>query len=151
MTKSTSQRLRIINLNSIANEADYQKALEASYELMQLDIAEDSEEEEALLRLTRLIEQYELVHHTIGEQTDPIKAILFRMEQWNLKRKDVVPLFGGTTRVSEYLNGKRPLTQKIIYLLNKYLNIPYDLLIEGREGYDLEMEEVAQLTKVLHR
>ncbi len=55
-----------------------------------------------------------------------------------LKNKDVAPIFGGKTRVSEYLNGKRPLTMKIIYNLHKYLDIPYDLLIEGRKNFELE-------------
>lgn len=60
------------------------------------------------------------------------------MEQMGLKNKDVAPIFGGVTRVSEYLNEKRPLTMKIIYNLHKYLDIPYDLLIEGCENYELE-------------
>ncbi|MGB3850062.1 MAG: transcriptional regulator [Tunicatimonas sp.] len=125
-------------LNSIQNEADYQEALSAAYELMQDSIKKGSSEEEHLLQLTSLIEAYETEHHAIDEQNNPVEAIKFRMEQMNLKNKDVAPIFGGTTRVSEYLNGKRPLTMKIIYNLHKYLEIPYDLLIEKRESFELE-------------
>lgn len=89
------------------------------------------------MQLTSSIEAYEAEHHTIGEQNNPVEAIKFRMEQMDLKNKDVAPIFGGTTRVSEYLNGKRPLTMKIIYNLHKYLDIPYDLLIEERERFEL--------------
>ena len=125
-------------LNSIQNEADYQDALSAAYELMQVSIKKGSSQEEHLLQLTSLIEAYETKHHAVDEQNNPVEAIKFRMEQMGLRNKDVAPIFGGTTRVSEYLNGKRPLTMKIIYNLHKYLEIPYDLLIEGRENFELE-------------
>ena len=125
-------------LNSIQNEADYQRALNTAYELMQCPISEGSPEEEHLLQLTGLIEAYEKKYHAVGEQNNLVEAIKFRMEQMGLKNKDVVPIFGGATRVSEYLNEKRPLTMKIIYNLHKYLDIPYDLLIEERENYELE-------------
>ncbi len=125
-------------LNSIQNETDYQQALTMAYALMQGSIRKGSTEEKRLLHLTNLIEAYEAVHHAIGKQNNPIEAIKFRMEQMELKNKDVAPIFGGTTRVSEYLSGKRPLTMKIIYNLHKYLNIPYDLLIAERENFELE-------------
>ncbi len=66
---------------------------------MQTSTAEGSEKEAELLRLAELVEVYEAKHHSIGEQTDPIEAIKFRMEQMNLKKKDVAPIFGGKTRV----------------------------------------------------
>ncbi|GAH98700.1 unnamed protein product, partial [marine sediment metagenome] len=37
--------------------------------------------------------------------------------------------FGGTTRVSEVLNRKRPLSMKTIVLLNRYLQIPFESLM----------------------
>ena len=125
-------------LSSIQNETEYRQALGAVHGLMQGQVQEGSPEEEKLLYLASLIETYEAAHHSIGEQTDPVEAIKFRMEQMGLKNKDVAPIFGGVTRVSEYLNKKRPLTMKIIYNLHKYLDIPYDLLIEGRENFELE-------------
>lgn len=125
-------------LSSIQNEADYQEALRTAYELMQDSVEKESAEEEHLLQLTTLIEAYEAAYHAIGEQNNPVEAIKFRMEQMDLKNRDVAPIFGGTTRVSEYLNGRRPLTMKIIYNLHKYLDIPYDLLIEERENFELE-------------
>ena len=136
-------------LNSIENERDYQSALEAVYELMQTQIMEGSEEEKALLRLSELIEIYEKEHHSIGEQTNPIDAIKFRMEQMNLKSKDVAPIFGGKTRVSEYLNGKRMLTMKIIYNLHTYLDIPYDLLIVKRKSFELKNSDKSKLESLL--
>ena len=109
-----------------------------AYELMQSPVEKESVEEERLLQLTSLIEAYEAVHHAIDEQDNPVEAIKFRMEQMNLKNRDVAPIFGGTTRVSEYLNEKRPLTMNIIYNLHKYLDIPYDLLIEGQDNFEVD-------------
>jgi HTH-type transcriptional regulator / antitoxin HigA len=60
------------------------------------------------------------------------------MEQMNLKQADVAPLFGGKTRVSEVLHGKRPLTLKMITLLNRYLGIPLESLVAGNKEVKLE-------------
>lgn len=62
------------------------------------------------------------------------------MKQMNLKQQDVAPLFGGKTRVSEVLNGKRALTLKMITLLNRYLGIPLESLISGNKDIILQDE-----------
>lgn len=135
--------------NSIQNESKYQAALARIYELMQQKLVPDSAEEKELISLSEAVEAYEAIHHSIGEQTDPIEAIKFRMEQMNLKQKDIAPIFGGNTRASEYLNRKRPLTMKIIFNLHKYLEIPYDLLIDSRESFELDEQAKKQLQSAL--
>jgi HTH-type transcriptional regulator/antitoxin HigA len=70
--------------------------------------------------LSIFVEKYEREHYPI-EPPNPIEAIKFRMEQMNLKQIDIEPLFGGKTRIPEVLNGKRPLTLKMITLLNRFL------------------------------
>ena len=137
-------------LSSIQNESDYRKALNIAYELMQNPVEKESVEEERLLQLTSLIEAHEAEYYAIDEQDNPVEVIKFRMEQMNLKNKDVAPIFGGITRVSEYLNEKRPLTMKIIYNLHKYLDIPYDLLIEEQESFALEEAAKRKLVKSLN-
>jgi HTH-type transcriptional regulator / antitoxin HigA len=87
--------------------------------------------------LSLLVEKYEQEHYPI-EAPGPIEAIRFRMEQMNLKQADVAPLFGGKTRVSEVLHGKRPLTLKMITLLNRYLGIPLESLVAGNKEVKLE-------------
>jgi HTH-type transcriptional regulator / antitoxin HigA len=54
------------------------------------------------------------------------------------RQQDVAPLFGGKTRVSEVLNGKRTLTLKMITLLNRYLGIPLESMICGNKDIELE-------------
>lgn len=66
----------------------------------------------------------------------------------NLKQPDVAPLFGGKTRVSEVLNGKRPLTLKMITLLNRYLGILLESLIAGNKEVTLEPEKRDQLLRI---
>jgi HTH-type transcriptional regulator / antitoxin HigA len=58
-----------------------------------------------------------------------VDAILFRMEQAELTRKDQEPYIGKSGRVSEVLNRKRPLTLDMIRKLWDGLHIPLESLI----------------------
>jgi HTH-type transcriptional regulator/antitoxin HigA len=64
---------------------------------------------------------------------DPVDAILFRMDQMNLKQKDLAPYFGGKTKISEVLNRKRPLSLRTIALLHENLRIPLDSLVRTKK------------------
>lgn len=77
-----------------------------------------------------LIEAYENKHYAITPP-DPIEAIKFRMEQQNLSTKDLESYIGGSGRVSEVLNRKRPLSLKMIKRLHEGLAIPYESLLAG--------------------
>ncbi len=115
----------------LKTEEDYNEACERIYNLINSSesaIEVNSSEGEELELLSMLVERYEQLHYSIGALS-PIEAIKFRMEHMNLKQVDVAPLFGGKTRVSEVLNGKRQLTLKMIALLNKYLGVPLESLI----------------------
>jgi HTH-type transcriptional regulator/antitoxin HigA len=74
----------------------------------------------------------EAKHHPIPDP-DPIAAILFMMEQKGLTRRDLAPLIGGRTRVSEILNRRRPLTLPMVRALSALLNIPTDVLVQPYE------------------
>ena len=124
----------------LKTEQEYNHACARIYEFMHNDenlIQPDSTEGEELELLSLLVEKYEQEHNRM-EAPDPIDAIQFRMEQMNLRQKDIAPLFGGRTRVSEVLNKKRPLTLRMIGLLYKYLDIPLESLIEGNRNIDLK-------------
>ena len=66
----------------------------------------NSIQSERLELLTVLLEAYENSKYPI-ESPDPIEAIKFRMEEKGLKRADLIPYFGTSSRVSEVLNRKR--------------------------------------------
>ncbi len=76
----------------------------------------------------RLIEDYEDVHYQI-EPPDPIEAILFRMDQENLKPRDLEPYLGSKSKVSEVLSRKRALTLSMIRKLHYGLGIPAEVLL----------------------
>lgn len=78
--------------------------------------------------LTVLLEAYENTKYPV-ESPDPIDAILFRMHEKGLKQTDLIPYFGTSSRVSEVLNRKRPLTVQMIRALAVGLGISADTLV----------------------
>lgn len=88
----------------------------------------NSEDSERLELLTVLLESYENSKYPV-ETPDPIDAILFRMNEKGLKQADLIPYFGTSSRVSEVLNRKRPLTVQMIRALTIGLGISADTLV----------------------
>lgn len=134
----------------LKTEQEYNEVCERIYTLINSTknaIEPDSPKGEEMELLSLLVEKYEHEHYPI-EAPSPIEAIKFRMEQMNLKQADVAPLFGGKTRVSEVLHGKRPLTLKMITLLNRYLGIPLECLVAGNKEVILEPEKRDKLLKI---
>ncbi len=134
----------------LKTEQEYNEACERIYTLINSSdkaIEPDSPEGEEIELLSLLVEKYEQEYYPV-EAPNPIEAIKFRMEQMNLKQSDIAPLFGGKTRVSEVLHGKRPLTLKMITLLNRYLGIPLESLMVGNKEVKLEPEKRDQLLRI---
>ena len=115
-----------MDIKPIRTKADYSNALARIAELM--DAAPGSEAGAELDVLATLIDAYEARNFPI-DPPDPIEAIKFRMEQKGLKRKDLEPLLGGRSRVSEVLSGKRGLSIQQIRNLHVGLRIPYENLL----------------------
>ena len=111
----------------IKNEKDYDTALSRIDQLM--DAKSGTAEMDELELLTALVEMYEERHFPISPP-DPIDAIKFRMEQIGLVQKDMVPYIGTKSKVSEVLNGKRPLTLSMMRSLNKNLGISAEVLLK---------------------
>ncbi|MBN4080602.1 DNA-binding protein [Beggiatoa alba] len=123
-----------MNIKPIKIEADYDAALERIAELMDAEV--NTPEGDELDILTTLIEAYESKHYPINIP-NPIEAILFRMDQYGLKDKDLIPFIGQSGRVSEVLNYSRKLTLPMIRKLHSGLNIPTESLIQD---YKLKFE-----------
>ncbi len=125
----------------IKTEKDYETALSRIEALM--DAKPGTAEMDALELLTALVEMYEEGHYPISPP-DPIEAIKFRMDQLGLGQKDMVPYLGTKSKVSEVLNGKRPLTLAMMRSLNRSLGIPAEVLLrEPGSGFPEEMQDVA--------
>jgi HTH-type transcriptional regulator/antitoxin HigA len=134
----------------LKTEQDYNEACERIYSLMNSSesaIEPDSPEGEEIELLSLLVEKYESEYHQL-HAPDPIEAIKFRMEQMNLRQADIAPLFGGKTRVSEVLHRRRPLTLKMITLLNRYLGIPLESLVTGNKEIKLEAEKREEILSI---
>ena len=114
---------------------EHAAALERLEGLMMLDPNEGSAEADELEILGLLIDTYEKRHFPI-KAPSATEAIRFRMEQMGLKQKDLAPLLGAKSRVSEILSGKRPLTLAMARALHSKLKIPADILL-GRDEAEL--------------
>ena len=117
----------MMNMKVIKTEADYEVALERIETLM--DAAPGTSEENELDVLALLVETYEKEHYPIGMPT-PLEAIEFFMDQNGLSNADMVQYFGSPSKVSEVLNGKRPLSKTMICKLVEGLGIPAEILLE---------------------
>ena len=116
-----------MNIKPIKTEADYEAALERVMALM--DAKPDTPEGDELDVLGTLVEVYEAKHFAI-DKPNPVEVIRFRMEQFGLKDKDLVPYIGHSGRVSEVLNYRRKLTLTMIRKLHEGLNIPTESLVQ---------------------
>jgi HTH-type transcriptional regulator / antitoxin HigA len=119
-------------IRAIKTDADYEAALARVEEIF--DSEPGSPEFDELEVWGTLIGAYEDENHPVPPPT-PVEAIEFVMDQKGLKQKDLVPLVGSKSKVSEVLAGKRKLTLKMIRALHEGLGIPADTLLKepGKE------------------
>lgn len=117
-----------MEIKPIKTEKDYNKALER-LELIFNAACNSTEGDEAEI-LSLLIDNYENKHYPI-ELPDPIEAIKIRMEEMNLKQKDLVGVIGGKSSVSEILNKKKKLTVEMIRELERVLKISASVLVNN--------------------
>ena len=129
-----------MNIKPIKTEAEYEEALVALERLM--DAEPGSEEEEQLELLSLVIEKYEDEHYFI-EMPDAISAIKFRMEQMNLKPKDLIPYIGSQPKVSAILRGDRELSKSMMRKLHYGLGIPFEVLMQ-QPGAEVEEPKYAR-------
>jgi HTH-type transcriptional regulator/antitoxin HigA len=112
----------------IKNETEYQQALDRIEELL-AEPANNEETERELELLGHLVDKYESEQFPI-EYPDPVKAIKNRMEDLGLRQKDLTPIVGSSSKVSEVLNYKRRLSLPMMRALNKHLKIPPEVLLQ---------------------
>ena len=117
-----------MKIKPIKSDKDYETAIHRLEEIF--DAAENSKEGDEAEILSLLIENYENQYFPVVAP-DPIEAIKIRMEEMNLKQKDLVGIMGGKSRVSEILNRKKRLTVEMIRELEGILNISASLLVSN--------------------
>ena len=83
-----------------------------------------------LNKLSDLVVDYEEKHMPVNVP-GLIDVIKLRMFEMGLKQKDLASLLGTTTsRISEYLGGKRELTLQMAKAVHKKLNIDADIILQ---------------------
>jgi len=118
----------------IKTTEDYKEAINFIEELMKKNPVPDSEEGEKLSLLVTLVQDYE--SKAFPESLpDPIDAIIFRMEQQNLKPADLIPYIGSRSKVSEIFSRRRPLTLSMIRSLEAGLGIPAKVLLKESDEF----------------
>ena len=86
-------------------------------------------EEEALADLlTVLVQQFEEVRYPLGHAA-PIEALRDLMEARNLRQRDLIPIFGASSVVSDVINGKRSISKNHARKLAEFLHVPVSMFI----------------------
>lgn len=116
----------------LRNEDEYVAALKEIDVLLDADARAHSAEYERLEFLSVLVKAYEDEHYPF-EDASPTDVIDFMLEQKGKARGDLAEWMGGRSRVSDFYNGKRPLSLGQIKRLNAALGIPADLLLQAAE------------------
>ena len=121
-----------VQVRVIKTQRGYTDALARLSALMDKAFKPGSYEEAELELLALVIASYER-SRVAPVSPDPIEAILFRMDQQKLGKKDLVPYIGSISKVSEVLSRRRPLSLSMIRKLRAGLHIPAEVLIAGAE------------------
>lgn len=119
-------KLRKMDIKPIKTKKDFENTLARLEQIFDAPINSPEGDEAEILSL--LIENYENQHYSI-EAPDPVEAIKIRMEEMNLKQKDLIGIIGGKSRVSEILNKKKRLTVEMIRNLTAKLNLSASILV----------------------
>ena len=116
-----------MDIRPIKTKKDHGQALKRIEALMAAKA--NTPEGDELDILVTLVEAYEAKHYVI-DAPDPIVAIQHRMEALGMERKDLEPMLGSKSRVSEVLNRKRKLTMEMVRNLHEGMQLPAEALIQ---------------------
>ena len=112
----------------LKSEKDFDAALERYSSLARRGAKVSKEEAKEREILKIIIGQYNDDFHQLPSP-NPVEYLLHVMKRRGLSRKDLEPILGSRSRVSEVLNQKRPLSLLQIRNLHKSLNIPLEVLV----------------------
>jgi HTH-type transcriptional regulator/antitoxin HigA len=105
----------------ITSDAQNERYISALLELEKKDRLSAKERDFAEL-LTVLIEAYEKEQYPV-RSASPVEVLVELMEANNLKQKDLAPLLGSESVVSEVLRGKRELNKHHIERLSRRFRV----------------------------
>jgi HTH-type transcriptional regulator/antitoxin HigA len=115
--------------HAIRSQREYKSALGEIEALLDLNPAKGSDEYDRLELLSILVEAYEDQNLDPFPVATPRELVEFLAEQNGIDRTALAVLFGGRSRLSDFLNEKRQLSLGQVTKLKRALGIPADLLL----------------------
>jgi HTH-type transcriptional regulator/antitoxin HigA len=112
----------------IKTEAENERALAELEALDTLGRPLTREEEALADLLTVLIQQFEEVRYPLGHAS-PIDALRDFMEARSLRQRDLIPIFGASSVVSDVINGKRSISKNHARKLAEFFHVPVSMFI----------------------
>jgi len=110
----------------IRSEEQNESYIQALYELEKNQNSWTPEEAELADLLTLLIENYEENHYQLPKSS-PLEMLQFLMDQYRLRQKDLLDVFGTPSVASEVLNSKRELSKEHIRRLSARFHVSSEL------------------------
>jgi HTH-type transcriptional regulator / antitoxin HigA len=121
ITVSDKYALEVASPTPIVSERQHEEYLLVLDKLTNKSHPTREEEKYAEVLIT-LIEAYEEEHHSIPDAS-PIEILRSLMDANNLRQKDLIPIFGTESIVSEVLRKKRALNKTHIEKLSKRFGV----------------------------
>lgn len=115
-----------MKIKVITNEREYNNALKRADEIF--NAKPNSPEGEELGLLLLVIKDYEDKHHSVP-LPDAIDTLKIIMHEQGLKNKDLEPMLGSKSYVSQLLSKKKPLSAEVMRTLHQHFGIPADILL----------------------
>lgn len=117
-----------MQLKTIKSKKEYKNFLSWADRLFDKKVKPNTPEGENLQVVLLLIKEYEGRSYPIPAP-DPIEAIRFKMQEKELKNKDLVGKIGTKGYVSAVLNKRKPLTLELARIFHRELGIPAEVLL----------------------
>src|SRR5467141_3662229 len=121
ITVSEKYSLEVSSPTPITSERQHKEYLSVLDKLASKDDPTNEEEKYAEV-LMALIEAYEEEHHSIPDASE-VDVLRTLLDANDLRQKDLVPIFGSESIVSEVLHKKRDLNKTHIEKLSKRFNV----------------------------
>lgn len=117
-----------MNWKVLKTEEDYNAA---SIRMMEIfNAAPNTPESDELDLLIVLVKDYDEKHYQLPN-LDVLEVIKYKMQEMNIKAKDLEPIIGSKGHVSAILSGKREITLKMAQKLKDFFRIPADVFLHS--------------------
>ena len=87
-----------------------------------------AEEEKLTQLMTVLIQQFEETHYPLGH-AGPVEALRVLMEDRSLRQRDLIPVLGASSVISDILKEKRSISKTHARKLAEFFHVPVSLFI----------------------